>query len=128
MPTSRRASDPAEEAPDPLRQLTERLDRASLQARRLAVEAAEAALRGGPVPPSSGWAAATGEKGSDAALEAVLAALHSVRDLIPPELARRLAEAVRELLLAIRALLDWYIERLDRGQTPPDEAQDIPIL
>ncbi len=128
MPKNRRANNTPDAAPDPLRQLSERLDRASAQARRLAVEAAEAALRGAPVPPASGWAVPGDEKGSDAVLEGILSALHSVRDLIPPELARRLAEAVRELLLAIRALLDWYIERLDRREAPAGEPQDIPIL
>ena len=48
--------------PDPLRALGERLDRASLQARRLAAEAAEAALRGAPTPPPSGWAAPGGDE------------------------------------------------------------------
>jgi hypothetical protein len=57
-----------------------------------------------------------------------MAALQSLRDLVPPELQRRLAEAVRELLVAIRALLDWYIERLEREQTTASDAEDIPIL
>ena len=35
-----------------------------------------------------------------------------MRDLIPPELQQRLAEALREVLQALRDLLDWYLERL----------------
>jgi hypothetical protein len=58
----------------------------------------------------------------------LVAPLQSLRDLVPPELQRRLAEAVRELLLAIRALLDWYIERLDSQHATGSEAEDIPIL
>jgi uncharacterized caspase-like protein len=118
------------EAPtDALRHLSERLDRASQEARRLAAEAAEAALRGGPAPPASGWAAPEAEDGAPGVgLDALLAALRSARDLVPPELQRRLSEAVRELLLAIRALLDWYIERLDRQPTTASEPEDIPIL
>jgi hypothetical protein len=54
--------------------------------------------------------------------------LHSLRDLIPAELRKRLAEAVRELLLALRALIDWYVERLERRRSQPLEVQDIPIL
>jgi hypothetical protein len=45
---------------------------------------------------------------------------------VPPELTRRLADALRELLLAIRAILDWYIARLE----PPEadrEVEDIPV-
>ncbi len=121
-----------EEAPaDPLRVLSERLDRASLQARRLAAEAAEAVLRGAPTPPPSGWAARGGDedpRSPAGELDGLVAALASLRDLVPPELQRRLAEALRELLLSIRALLDWYIERLDREKTESSEAEDIPIL
>ena len=55
--------------------------------------------------------------------------LRSLRDRIPPELQQRLVAALRELLEAIRALLDWYLERLERpraGARP--RCQDIPIL
>jgi hypothetical protein len=117
--------------PDPLRQLGERLDRASLQARRLAMEVAEAALRGAPIPPPSGWAAPADDQDprSEAGqFDGLLAALASLRDRVPPDLQRRLADAVRELLIAIRALVDWYIERLDRERTTAGEAEDIPIL
>ena len=123
--------DGEEPPPDPLRQLGERLDRASLQARRLAAEAAEAALRRAPTPPQAGWATPGSDENPRASageLDGLIAALASLRDLVPPELQRRLAESLRELLLAIRALLDWYIERLDRQQTATDEAEDIPIL
>ena len=124
-----RTSRQAEEPPDALRQLSERLDRASQEARRLAAQAAEAVLQEGPGPPPSGWAAPAEDDGPPGqALDDLLGALRSLRDLVPPELQRRLAEAVRELLLAIRALLDWYIERVDRQQTPASEPEDIPIL
>ena len=135
QPRPNKQSEPGpagEEAPpDPLRALGERLDRASLQARRLAAEAAEAAMRGATMPPPSGWAAPGGDEDPRSAageLDGLVAALASLRDLVPPELQRRLAEALRELLVAIRALLDWYIERLDREQTATGEAEDIPIL
>lgn len=121
----------SEATPDPLRKLGDRLDRATLQARRLAVEAAQAALRDAPTPPPSGWAAPGADEEPRSAageLDGLVAALASLRDLVPPELQRRLAEALRELLLAIRALLDWYIERLDREQAATGEAEDIPIL
>ena len=38
------------------------------------------------------------------------------------------AEAIREVLLALRALIDWYLERTDRGRSGAPEVQDIPIL
>jgi hypothetical protein len=46
---------------------------------------------------------------------------------VPPELQRRLAVALRELLLALRALIDWYLERAERRGAAPSEVQDIPI-
>ncbi len=36
-------------------------------------------------------------------------------------------KAARELLIAIRALIDWWIERLEREPEMPVEVQDIPI-
>jgi hypothetical protein len=47
--------------------------------------------------------------------------------LVPAELQRRLAEALRELLLALRALIDLYLERLERPEQAPTEMEDIPI-
>jgi hypothetical protein len=52
----------------------------------------------------------------------------SLRDRIPPELQQRLADAVREVLLAVRALIDWYLERSERDRAEPRQVQDIPIL
>ena len=48
---------------------------------------------------------------------------------MPPELSRQLAEAVRDLLIAVRAVIDWYLEKLDgraRGPAAP-EVEDIPL-
>jgi hypothetical protein len=52
-----------------------------------------------------------------------------VRDVVPPELSRQLADALRDLLVALRALLDWYIERLgEPGPGPAEvEVEDIPL-
>ena len=43
-----------------------------------------------------------------------------------------LAEAVRELLLAVRALIDWYLDRLEQAARPSkggggERVEDIPI-
>ncbi len=50
------------------------------------------------------------------------------RERIPAELAHRLAEALKEVLLALRALIDWYLERSERRRSAPIEVYDIPIL
>jgi hypothetical protein len=82
-------------------------------------------------PPPAGWqtrAEPGGAGGTDADLELLGKVLQSVRELIPPELQRRLAEALREVLLALRALIDWYLERVERKRAEPVEVQDIPIV
>ena len=61
-------------------------------------------------------------------LDPLVALVQAMRDLIPPELQRRLAAALREVLLALRALIDWYLERLERRREQGVEVQDIPIL
>jgi hypothetical protein len=50
-----------------------------------------------------------------------------LRGVVPPDLARQLAESLRQLLLALRAVLDWYIARLDADEEPPRDVQDIPV-
>lgn len=123
------------EAEGTLRRLEDRLDRASAAAERLMGEAARAAGTASgtardPEPPPSGWQVpdAEAEQRGDGDLEALIALARSLRDLIPPELAQRLANALREMLSALRDLLDWYVERLDRQRARPAEVQDIPIL
>jgi hypothetical protein len=116
------------EADETLRRLEERLDRASAAAERLMAEAAQAAA--GPKPPPAGWQAPEpgADQRSDGDLDALIALARSLRDLIPPELQQRLMNALREVLQALRDLLDWYLERLDRQRAEPAEVQDIPIL
>jgi hypothetical protein len=127
-----------------LRALEDRLERASDATERLISEAARAAAR----TPPAGWAApkgaapSNGEAGqadgqssggeagrqSDDDLATLVAFVRSLRDLVPPELQRRLAEALRELLLAVRAMIDWYLERLEQRRRTPTPVEDIPIL
>jgi hypothetical protein len=118
---------------DALRRLEERLDRASGAAERMIAEAtAESAARAASTlrrPPPAGWQVpkTEGEHGRGSDLELLMQFVESLRDLIPPDLQRRLAEALRELLLALRALINWYLERLEREREEPAEVQDIPI-
>ena len=60
-------------------------------------------------------------------LDPFVGLVQALLDLIPPELQRRLAAALRELLLALRALIDWYLERLERRRESSVELEDIPI-
>jgi hypothetical protein len=117
---------------DALGRLEERLSRASEAAERLFAEAG-AAVRGPRTPPPSGWQVPEPEGSQRESrrgvgeLESLLSALGSLRELIPPDLQRRLTDALRELLLALRALIDWYLERSQRIRAQPSDVQDIPI-
>jgi hypothetical protein len=42
------------------------------------------------------------------------------------ELDRQLTNIIREFLLTLRSLIDWYLERLDRPRREP-EVEEIPI-
>ena len=68
-----------------------------------------------------------GEETRHRDLEVLVGLVGSLRELVPPELQRRLSEAMRELLLAVRALIDWYLERVERRPPEPAEVEDIPI-
>lgn len=125
-----------------LRRLEKRLDQASETAQRLMAEAAAAATRRreqadaenngheADRPPPSGWQTPDSDSPGHtpgAELDALIGAIRSLRELVPPEVIQRLAEAVKEVLLALRALIDWYIERLERRRTEPPPVEDIPI-
>jgi hypothetical protein len=61
-------------------------------------------------------------------LARLLALLRELREMLPPELEERLAESVHELLLAVRELIDWLLERRQGETEQPPEVHDIPIL
>jgi hypothetical protein len=111
-----------DEIRDPLRRLEERLERAT--------EAAERMISDMGRPPSSGWQSLKEEPSGRRPLpelETLVAALAPLRELIPPDAADRLLAALKEILLAVRALIDYYLERLDRRPPEPPEVQDIPL-
>jgi hypothetical protein len=118
---------------DALRRLEARLDRASGAAERLIAEAAaESAARAAGAfrrPPPAGWQSPASEErpGRGGDMELLMHLVESLRELVPPDLQRRLAEALRELLLAVRALINWYLERIERQRDDPAEVEDIPI-
>ena len=56
---------------------------------------------------------------------ALIALLDALRRLIPAELQEQWTALQREFLLTLRALIDWYLERLESPHQP--EVEDIPI-
>jgi hypothetical protein len=113
---------------DPLEQLRERIRATQDAASQLAGEAARA--RRASTPPA-GWATAGEHSQRTEEVRALVTLLESFRDLIPEDLADQFRDLVRQLLLLLRALIDWWVERMD---APPRSAgsdgpsvQDIPI-
>jgi hypothetical protein len=66
--------------------------------------------------------------------QALVALLQTLRDVVPPELWQQIRELIRQLLLLIRAIIDWWVDRIEAGPDAPrgavggwDEIQDIEI-
>jgi hypothetical protein len=57
---------------------------------------------------------------------ALFVLLDGLRRAAPRELQDQVTNVIREFLLTLRALIDWYLERLDGGPPEP-EVEDIPI-
>lgn len=104
--------DPPED--DPLDQLRERIRATQEAAERLAGEAADArrATTEGRVPPA-GWQTPDQHAERNSEVQALVALLEALRDLIPEELKDQFREVVRQLLLLLRALIDWWVERIE---------------
>ena len=59
-------------------------------------------------------------------LSALLAIVDALRRVVPQELQEQFTALQRELLLTLRALIDWYLDRLDKPELEP-QVEDIPI-
>jgi hypothetical protein len=57
---------------------------------------------------------------------ALFVVLDGLRRAAPRELEAQLNNLIREFLLTLRSLIDWYLERLDRPRREP-EVENIPI-
>jgi hypothetical protein len=114
---------------DPLSQMRSQVDAAYAAADRLVREAEAAARERASEVPPAGFEGerAHSERSAFGDLQALAGLLETARTSVPPELARQLAEAARELLIALRALIDWWIARLERPPETPVEVEDIPI-
>jgi hypothetical protein len=59
-------------------------------------------------------------------LSGLLALVEALRRAVPVELQEQFTTLQRELPLPLRALIDWYLERLDKPELAP-QVEDIPI-
>ena len=113
--------------PDPLDDLREHLRATQEAAARIAAEV-----------PAQGWASAEQRDAAAADVQALIAVLHTLRDVVPEDLWEQIREVLRRLLLLLRAILDLVIDRLaapagDAGADAPGrdagpQVQDIPIV
>jgi hypothetical protein len=108
--------------PDPYEE-AERLMRAAQRA------AADAAAAAGPQPPPPrGWAVPPGEATPPFPdLAALLGLAEALKGTVPAELLQPLTDAIRELLIALRAILDYSIARLEPRASMSVPVEDIPV-
>jgi hypothetical protein len=100
--------------PDPLTELRERVHAAQAAAERLAGEARSQARE---LP----------RHDARDELDALVALLRALRELVPPELQEQVSELIRQVLLLLRAIIDFWVERLDAPHPVQVEVQDIRI-
>jgi hypothetical protein len=100
---------------DPLTELRDRVQAAQAAAERLAGEARTQARE---LP-----------RETRDELDALVGLLRALRELVPPELQEQLSEVIRQVLLLLRAVIDFWVERLEapRGAGGGVEVRDIPI-
>ena len=75
-----------------------------------------------PPPPHAG----TPPRGSRWDFRPLFMLLEAVRRGLPGELQLQFTALLREFLLTVRSLIDWYLERLDGPPAEP-QVEDIPI-
>jgi hypothetical protein len=88
---------------------------------------------GGPDPVED-WSARYGEgaqpppppPGGGLDFAALFALVDALRSALPADLQARATGLIREALLTLRSLIDWYLERLDNRPQEP-KVEDIPI-
>jgi hypothetical protein len=100
---------------DPLTELRDRVHAAQAAAERLAGEARAQARE---LP-----------RETRDELDALVGLLRALRELVPPELQEQLSEVIRQVLLLLRAVIDFWVERLEapRGGGGGVEVRDIPV-
>src|SRR4051812_6941430 len=109
---------PPPQSEDALAALRDRLEATQRAAQKLAEDAQRERFSDGR-PPPAGWDVPRSAEQAGDELDTLVVLLSTLRDVLPPELRQQLAELVRNLLVFVRAVLDWWIGRLDSGEQPP---------
>ena len=109
---------------DPYDELREQLRATTAAAERLARETADA--RAQQTPPA-GWATAADQATRQQELQALIALVEALRELVPEELKEQVRDVLRQLLLLARALIDWWVARVDSLASTP-AAPTAPVV
>jgi hypothetical protein len=109
--------------------LREHVRHAHAAAERLAFDAGGPGPAREPRTPPGGWASPQDDdQGLGGDLRSLVDLLESLNGLLPEELRAQLYEVVRQVLLLIRAIVDWLVARMQPGEPErPADVQDIPI-
>jgi len=116
---------------DPLQSLRDQLAATEEATARLARDTAESArrARSSRIPPG-GWEVPRSGTEASTELQALIGLFDTLRSMLPEDIQRQLADLIRQLLVLIRSLIDWWLSRLERGpagRAGDFEVQDIPI-
>jgi hypothetical protein len=95
---------------DPLTELRDRVHAAQAAAERMAGEARDWPRR----------------EAADE-LDALVALLRTLRELVPAELQGQVTDVIRQVLLLVRAVIDFWVDRLETPRGARVEVEDIPI-
>jgi hypothetical protein len=99
--------------PDPLAELRDRVHAAQAAAERLAGEARHA----------GDWP----RREAQDELDALVGLLRTLRGLVPAELQHQVTEVMRQVLLLLRAVIDFWVDRLEAPRGGEVEVEEIPI-
>lgn len=96
------------------------------EASRRAEREGEASRRPEPEAWSAGYGAPRPPPRAGLDFSALFALLDALRRAAPVEVQERLTAFIREALLTLRSLIDWYLDRLEARPREP-RVEDIPI-
>jgi hypothetical protein len=118
------------ETDDPFEQLRARIRSTADAAERLSFEAAAGAAGADDGPEDQGRRARAADDATQEA-QALVALVQLLRDLLPDELRQQVSDLIRQVLLLVRAVIDFYLLRLEPDSAERPSAapvvEDIPL-
>ncbi len=57
--------------------------------------------------------------------QALVALLQTLRNMVPEELWQQIRDLIRQLLLLIRAIIDWWVDRIESSPSAPRGAAPV---